>query len=42
MSSANVTILGNLNAHELADIEQVTLNYFFHEMKYLEIMHFIF
>ena len=42
MSSANVTILGNLNARELVDIEQVTKNYFFHEMKYLEIMHFIF
>ena len=24
MSSTNVTILGNLNAHELADVEQVT------------------
>ena len=42
MSSTNVTILGNLNVRELADIEQVTYNYFFHEMNYLEIMPFIF
>ena len=42
MSSTNVTIIGNLNARELADIEQVTSNYFFHKMKYLEIMPFIF